>query len=170
MNTSQLDETDNDPDLSRLVNTLATLDENFRKTGCHRFSNCYHSNGGEYTMAITVGVQSLRHMGFSARMRARCRRHASVNDPSEIAAGTTAVLQNRCPEQPPHTRAVCHSFGWAGLTECRRDYLSDARSFEANDSHNTETLGESSRLVCKTGPTAQASGSHRPGKFLSGKC
>jgi hypothetical protein len=158
MHTSQPDETDNDRDLSRLVKTLATRDENFRKTGCHRFTNCYHFNGGEYTMAITVGVQSLRHMLFSARMRARCRRHASVNDPSEIAAGTTAALQNRCLEQPPHMRAVCHSFGWAGLTECRRNYLSEARSFEANDSHNTETLGESSRLVRKTVPTAQPSG------------
>jgi hypothetical protein len=53
-----------------------------------------------------------------------------VHDPSVIAAGTTAGSQNRCPEQPPHAQAVCHSVILAGFLECRRDNSSKARPFE----------------------------------------
>jgi hypothetical protein len=53
--------------------------------------------------------------------------------PSAIAGGTTAGRQNRCPEQPPQSRALCHSFLLAGSTPGRRDSSSEARRCETNE-------------------------------------
>jgi hypothetical protein len=93
-------------------------------------------------MAITVVLKSPPHTGFSAHTSGWCRKHDCVYDPSAIAGGTTAGRQNRCPEQPPHARALCHSFLFAGGTPGRRDSSSEARRCETN-----ETFGDKNILV-----------------------
>jgi hypothetical protein len=70
MHTRQRDETENDRDISRIVETLATLAEIFRKTARHKLKTFAHFKEDDYSMAITVGVKSSRDMGVSARMRA----------------------------------------------------------------------------------------------------
>jgi hypothetical protein len=77
MHTRLRDETENDReghiekdrDISRIVETRATLGEIFSKAASHRLTNFYHFIDNERSMAITVGVQSSRHVGFSARIR-----------------------------------------------------------------------------------------------------
>jgi uncharacterized protein YcbK (DUF882 family) len=70
MHTTQQEETENDRDSSRIVETLATLGEIFRKTGRHKLKKLDHFKEDDYSMAITVGVRSSPDMGVSTRMRA----------------------------------------------------------------------------------------------------
>jgi hypothetical protein len=102
-------------------------------------------------------------MVVSARICDRCRKDTCVYGPSAIAAGTTAGRQNRGAEQSPQAHAICHSFVFAGLTDCRRDCSSEARRCEPKRdfsrqkySCETETLDENSRLVCNTAWGIQA--------------
>jgi hypothetical protein len=50
-----------------------------------------------------------------------------------IAARITADRQNRCPEQPPHARALCYGLLLADLTEGKRHRSSEARPFETKE-------------------------------------
>jgi hypothetical protein len=70
MHTRQRDETENDRDISRIVETLGTLGEISRKTGCHILTNVHHFKDGQDSVAITVVVKSSRPTVFSARVTA----------------------------------------------------------------------------------------------------
>jgi hypothetical protein len=70
MHTRQRDETENDRDMSRIVETLGTLGEIFRKTGGQKLTNFYHFKDGQDSMTITVVVKSSQHMGVSAHISA----------------------------------------------------------------------------------------------------
>jgi hypothetical protein len=61
---------EDDGDISRIVETLATLGEIFRKTARHKLKTCDYFKKGDYSMAVTVGAKSSRDMGVSARLRA----------------------------------------------------------------------------------------------------
>jgi hypothetical protein len=91
-------------------------------------------------MAITVALKSPPQTGFSARTSRSCRKDDSVYDPSTIAGGTIPGRQNRCPEQPPHVRALCHSFLFAGGTPGRRDSSSEARRCETNETFRDKNI------------------------------
>jgi hypothetical protein len=70
MHTRQRDETENDRDISRIVDTFATLGEIFRKTARHKLTKFEHFKEDDYFMATTIVVKSSRDIGVSAHMRA----------------------------------------------------------------------------------------------------
>jgi hypothetical protein len=84
--------------------------------------------GGHRAIGSVRDPNSIIH--HSARLRALYRSDTCVYHISAIPARTTAGGQNRCPEQPPHARALSHSFALADLTACRRDCSSEARRSE----------------------------------------
>jgi hypothetical protein len=70
VHTRQRDETKEERDISRIVETLGIMGEIFRKAGGHRLTDFHHFKDGQHFMANTVVVKSSRHMGFCALLRA----------------------------------------------------------------------------------------------------
>jgi hypothetical protein len=70
MHTRQRDETENDRDISRIIETLATLGEIMGGAARQGLTNFYHFKDDDHSMAITVGAKSSRQLGFSTRIGA----------------------------------------------------------------------------------------------------
>jgi hypothetical protein len=64
MHTRQRDETENDRDMSRIVDTLATLGEIFGKTARHKVTKFDHFKEDDYFMASPSGSNHRVTWGF----------------------------------------------------------------------------------------------------------
>jgi hypothetical protein len=135
--------------MSRIVETLATPGEIFRKTVFHKLSNFYHFNDEEYSMVITVGVKS---WGFPL---------VSGRDSAGILECTT--LQQLPPGQPqtvkiavlnsPRMRALSSTvFCWRTSPNANETARVKRDLSRQTNSRETESLCENSRLVCNSGP------------------
>jgi hypothetical protein len=164
MHTRQRDETENNRDICRIVETLATLRAIVRKTAHPKSKTFCHLEDDDYCMASTVGAQiiaahgvSLSHQGLMLQgclfVRSLCR----------LPAGITTAGQNRSPAQPPHARALCHRFVLADLrTPPTADETALVKRDFASQEYSRETacLGENSRLVCD--PVRRVDGAFEP--------
>jgi hypothetical protein len=126
MHSQQRQETQHDGDVSRIVDTLATIAENFRKTALHNLTTFYHFQDDEYT----IWGQSITGNGVFRSYHGVIPPDACVFHPAAIAARTTSGGQNRCPEQPPPARAFFRSFVLPDLAEFSRECSTEARPFD----------------------------------------
>jgi hypothetical protein len=96
MHSQQRQETEHDGDVSRIVDILATLAENFRKTALHDLTPFYHFQDDEYT----IWGQSIAGNGVSDRITVRSRLTPGCSSRQQLPPGQPpavriAVLNNR---------------------------------------------------------------------------